>query len=63
MEATINFAKSTKMIKNISLGVKSDNINAIKLYEKHGFVKIGVHKNFFNIDGIYYNEILMDLNL
>ncbi|MNP83052.1 hypothetical protein D3C76_1818760 [compost metagenome] len=51
------------MIKNISLGVKSDNVNAIKLYEKHGFVKIGVHKNFFNIDGIYYDEILMDLNL
>ena len=63
MEATINFAKSTKMIKNISLGVKSDNVNAIKLYEKHGFLKIGVHKNFFNIDGIYYDEILMDLNL
>lgn len=63
MDATINFAQSTKMIKNISLGVKSDNVNAIKLYEKHGFVKIGVHKNFFNIDGIYYDEILMDLNL
>ncbi|MDU7441828.1 MAG: GNAT family N-acetyltransferase, partial [Clostridium sp.] len=35
--------------------------NAIKLYKRHGFVEVGVHKNFFNINGDYYDEILMDL--
>lgn len=35
--------------------------NEIKLYGKYGFEKIGTHKNFFNIDGNYYDEILMDL--
>ena len=61
IEQLIKFAKNTKSIKNISLGVKEDNHNAIKLYKSHGFVKVGVHKNFFNINGEYYDEILMDL--
>lgn len=61
IEQLIKFAKDTKSIKNISLGVKEDNINAIKLYKNHGFIKIGVHKDFFNINGDYYDEILMDL--
>lgn len=61
IEQLIKFAKNNKSIKNISLGVKEDNHNAIKLYKKHGFVEIGVHKNLFNINGDYYDEILMDL--
>ena len=61
IEQLINFAKDNKSIKNISLGVKEDNNNAIKLYKRHGFVEVGVHKNFFNINGNYYDEILMDL--
>lgn len=36
---------------------------AIKLYEKLGFEKIGLYKNFFKIDGNYYDEILMNLHL
>ena len=61
MEKLIKFAKDTNHIKTISLGVKEDNHNAIKLYKNHGFVEVGVHKNFFNINGDYYDEILMDL--
>ncbi|MDD6794851.1 MAG: GNAT family protein [Clostridiaceae bacterium] len=61
IEQLIKFAKDNKNIKNISLGVKADNHNAIKLYKNHGFVEVGVHKNFFNINGDYYDEILMDL--
>jgi RimJ/RimL family protein N-acetyltransferase len=57
----IEFAKSTDVIKNISLGVRDGNTNAIRLYEKHGFKKVGIHKDFFNIEGKYYDEILMDL--
>ena len=61
IEQLIKFAKDNKSIKNISLGVKEDNHNAIKLYKSHGFVEVGIHKNFFNINGDYYDEILMDL--
>lgn len=63
MKVLIEFAKETGVIKNISLGVKGDNHQGRSLYEKMGFEKVGVHKNFFNIDGVYYDEILMDLYL
>lgn len=63
MEELISFAKENSTIKNIGLGVKASNLNAIKLYEKFGFVKVGVHKNFFNIIGVFDDEILMDLYL
>ncbi len=61
MKVLIDFAKETRVIKNVGLGVKGSNHKAIKLYEKMGFEKVGVHKNFFNIDGAYDDEILMDL--
>lgn len=47
----------------LHLGVKNDNINAINLYKKMGFHEVGIHKNFFKIEGYYYDEILMDLYL
>lgn len=63
MEELIDFARSSNTIKNISLGVKASNKKAQHLYEKLGFEKVGVHRNFFNIDGNYDDEILMDLYL
>ena len=63
IEQLIQFAKDQGKIKNISLGVKASNHNAIKLYEKFGFKKVGVHKNFFNINGEYDDKILMDLHI
>jgi len=63
MGELINHAKLTGTTKNISLGVRDGNSNAIKLYEKFGFEKVGIHKDYFNVDGTYYDEILMDLYL
>ncbi len=63
MRELIDFAKNNEIIKIVSLGVKADNVNAIRLYKNFGFEKVGVHKNFFNIDGNFYDEILMDLYL
>jgi len=63
MEVLIDFAKNHETIKTISLGVKASNKKAQHLYEKLGFEKVGVHRNFFNIDGNYDDEILMDLYL
>lgn len=61
MEALIDFARNHNTIKTISLGVKASNKKAQHLYEKLAFEKVGVHRNFFNIDGNYDDEILMDL--
>ncbi len=58
----ISFAKDQEIM-NISLGVKKSNVNAIRLYEKFDFKKIGEHRNFFNANGVFDDIILMDLNL
>jgi RimJ/RimL family protein N-acetyltransferase len=61
MEELISFAKEHDTIKNISLGVKASNHKAIAMYEKFGFKKVGVHKDYFNVDSNFDDEILMDL--
>ncbi len=63
MEEMIRFAQQHKSIYNVHLGVKASNINAIRMYEKFGFDKIGTHKNYFNVNGTFDDEILMDLNM
>lgn len=59
----ITFAQNHNSIKNVSLRVRATNIIAIKLYEKCGFKKIGIHKDYFNIKDNYYDAILMDLQV
>ena len=61
MEELIKFAKENPTIKNVSLGVKATNEKAIKLYEKFGFEKVGVHKDYFNINGEYTDSLIMGL--
>lgn len=63
MGTLIDYAEKNEVIKNISLGVKGSNTKAKTLYEKFGFKVVGVHKNFFNINGEFDDEILMDLSL
>jgi len=60
MHELIDFARNNS-IRNISLGVKASNSKAIRLYEKFGFKKVGCHKNYFNVNGTFDDEILMDL--
>ncbi len=50
-------------IELINLEVRADNFNAIHLYEKHGFKKIGVSPAFQKINGEYIDCILMYLDL
>ncbi len=47
----------------LSLEVRSDNVRAIRLYEKYGFQKIGQFKGFFKINGEYVDFDLMNLEL
>lgn len=60
MERLVYYAKKLGA-RAVHLGVRAGNEPAIKLYEKFGFEKTGIRRGFFNIDGIYHDEILMDL--
>ena len=62
IERLIAFAKSASICV-IELEVKEDNKNAIALYEKMGFEKIGQYKKYFCIEGMYYDAYLMNLYL
>lgn len=62
MREMINFAKKNGKIM-VHLGVKEDNLGGIALYKKMGFTKYGVHPKFFNLDGKYFDEILMYLEI
>ncbi len=63
MNELIGFAKDNNITEIIHLGVNSDNVNAIHLYKKLGFVEIGRYKNFFKFTDSYGDEILMNLYL
>ena len=63
MQCMIEFSKKNGQTEILHLGVKEDNVAAITLYKKMGFVEIGRYKNFFKIQGKYWDEILMNLYL
>lgn len=62
MTELIDFARRHPGIHNVHLGVKKENEAAIHLYEKMGFVKTGSHKDYFQIDGVFYDLVLMDMS-
>lgn len=62
IEKIIEYSKNIG-IKKIELEVRADNERAIKLYEKYGFEKEGEIRNYFYLNGIYYNCYLMGLLL
>lgn len=63
MEELIDFAINNGITKNINLSVNSENYRGIGLYKKFNFIEVGTHKNNIQIDGKYYDELLMDLHL
>lgn len=58
----INFAKENSF-DVIELQVRSDNANAIHLYEKFGFEMFCKHERFFKIGNEYVSFDYMSLNL
>ena len=59
MENIIKLGKDTGII-NITLEVRRNNVNAIKLYKKYGFVEKAIRKNYYNgIDGILMEKEMM----
>lgn len=63
MQTMIDYAKNSKITEILHLGVRSDNELAIQLYKKMGFEEYGRFDKFFKIDGAYYDEVLMKVNL
>lgn len=59
MQQLIAYAKQKGQTKMLHLGVRADNIAAVHLYEKHGFLPCGAFKNYFKVDGSYRDELLM----
>ena len=60
--AVLGFAKENGF-EQLNLEVRSDNIRAIRLYEKFGFRKICTFPRFFKINGEYIDFDLMNLDL
>ncbi|MDF2946438.1 MAG: N-acetyltransferase [Bacillales bacterium] len=63
MHELIDWAREGGILKKLCLKVREDNVAAIDLYEKLGFVTVGLLVNDFYIDQKYYNCILMELFL
>lgn len=63
MKALIKFAKESPTIEIISLDVKTDNTYAIQMYEKLGFVRVGMFEKMIKIDSTYYDVQTMNLYL
>ena len=63
LESVIEFAKASKQIEIIGLSVRADNLAALRLYKKLGFVEIGRYPKFTKIKDKYYDNILMNLYL
>ena len=62
MDALLAFARENGF-EQLNLEVRSDNIRAIRLYEKFGFQKIGTLPAFFCVNGVDVDFDWMNLSL
>ncbi len=60
MERLLEFSRETGL-RTVSLEVRADNERAISLYRKFGFDTVGTYKDYFNIDGKYYDALIMQI--
>ena len=62
MEEIIDLGRKSDII-NITLEVKEDNIPAINLYKKYGFLERAKRKGYYNgIDGILMEKVMGSIN-
>lgn len=62
MERILDFAEENGF-EQLDLEVRSDNVRAIRLYEKYGFRKLCTFPGFFKVNGQYIDFDLMILPL
>lgn len=60
MNLILDFARTTKHLRNVHLTVIDENDRAMALYEKTGFKVVGRYKNFSYVDGKYRDAIIME---
>lgn len=56
----LNYCRMMKEIQNVTLEVRKDNEQAIKLYKKQGFKEVGTFTNKYLIDGKSYDALIME---
>jgi L-phenylalanine/L-methionine N-acetyltransferase len=59
MSALLSYTDNWLNIRRMELTVYADNPRAIGLYEKHGFVREGLHRDFAFRDGAYVDALAM----
>jgi putative acetyltransferase len=59
MQAAIELAEQWQAISRIELTVYTDNLPALALYEKHGFIKEGLSKNYAFRNGQFADVYIM----
>ncbi|NTU47102.1 GNAT family N-acetyltransferase [Candidatus Roizmanbacteria bacterium] len=60
MQAVIDKFKSIPEVEKVKIEVNAQNISAFTLYQKMGFKIIGKAEKELKINGVYYDEILME---
>lgn len=57
----LGYAFDKLNLNSVQLGVNADNARAVRSYEKVGFVREGVRRQFIYRDGRYYDMVLMSV--
>jgi RimJ/RimL family protein N-acetyltransferase len=57
----IEWSRGSGIIRKINLRVRTDNKRGITLYRKLGFEEEGILRRDFQIDGVFYDALLMGL--
>lgn len=63
IDALVEWAKCTGIVKKINLRVRTDNRRAILLYKRKGFIKEGTIRKEIFFDGRYYDHYWMSCEL
>jgi len=60
MQHIVVYCQMSKVIRNITLEVRADNLAAIHIYEKAGFKYVGKFKDKMCIDGKYFDNLIYE---
>jgi RimJ/RimL family protein N-acetyltransferase len=63
LDALIDWARATQIVKKINLRVRTDNLRAIHLYERKGFINEGTIRKEIFLDGTYFDQHWMGMEL
>lgn len=59
LKAAIDMADRWLQLRRLELQVYADNVAGIRLYERHGFVEEGRHRDYAYRDGVYVDALTM----